>query len=116
MHDKKKRLGWSVLAVALPGPWTPVIVLAYLLGRVIERDQDTEQPLAAEPDPYACAYGATTWDRTRRHGGPGARDVDQDRLLHRGAVPMPSGSDRCQARPTRERARRAAGTAGADHD
>ncbi|MBP2182901.1 hypothetical protein [Amycolatopsis magusensis] len=42
----------------LPGPWTPVIVLAYILGRAAERDQATahgdEVPPHPPPDPYAC--------------------------------------------------------------
>lgn len=59
MHDRKKRLVWTVLAVMLPGPWTPVIVLAYILGRAAERDQDTahhddSMPPYPPPDPYAC--------------------------------------------------------------
>lgn len=41
MQDRKKRLWCAVLAVMLPGPWTPAIVLAYLLGRTVERGQDT---------------------------------------------------------------------------
>lgn len=56
-QDRKKRLLWTVLAVMLPGPWTPVIVLAYLLGRAAERDQaahDDEVPPYPPPDPYAC--------------------------------------------------------------
>ncbi|WP_432850643.1 hypothetical protein ACQPXB_08470 [Amycolatopsis sp. CA-161197] len=58
MQDRKKRLFWTVLAVVLPGPWTPVIVLAYILGRAAERDQDGvgygEPPPYPPPDPYAC--------------------------------------------------------------
>lgn len=58
MQDRKKRLVWTALAVALPGPWTPVIVLTYALGRAAERDQDTahhdETPPYPSPDPYAC--------------------------------------------------------------
>ncbi|MEV8609518.1 hypothetical protein AB0383_16565 [Amycolatopsis sp. NPDC051373] len=62
MRDRKKRLLWMVLAVMLPGPWTPVIVLAYILGRATERDRDTarlhEPPY---PDPYAWAPAAHSW-------------------------------------------------------
>ncbi|GAA1020450.1 MULTISPECIES: hypothetical protein [Amycolatopsis] len=58
MHDKKKRLVWAALAALLPGPWTPVIMLAYILGRAAERGQDTarhtEAPSCPPPDPYAC--------------------------------------------------------------
>ncbi|WP_414944869.1 hypothetical protein [Amycolatopsis sp. cmx-11-32] len=58
MQDRKKLLLWTVLAMILPGPWTPVIVLAYLLDRATERDQDTprhdETPPHPPPDPYAC--------------------------------------------------------------
>jgi hypothetical protein len=58
MHNSKKRLLWTVLAVMLPGPWTPVIVLAYIPGRAAERDQDTTYHDWAPPyppsDPYAC--------------------------------------------------------------
>ncbi|MEV7042861.1 hypothetical protein [Amycolatopsis sp. NPDC051061] len=58
MHDSKTRLLWTVLAVLLPGPWTPVIVLAYLLGHAAERDQSTAHrewaPPHRPPDPYAC--------------------------------------------------------------
>ncbi|SFB53274.1 hypothetical protein SAMN05216266_1178 [Amycolatopsis marina] len=67
MHDRKKRLVWAVLAVLLPGPWTPVIVLAYILGRASERDQDTaphDLPVSpyAPPDPYACVPAPLTRD------------------------------------------------------
>ncbi|MFI5593670.1 hypothetical protein ACIA5G_52210 [Amycolatopsis sp. NPDC051758] len=58
MQNRKKRLLWAVLAVLLPGPWTPVIVLACLLGHAAERDQDTAHyawdPPYRPPDPYAC--------------------------------------------------------------
>lgn len=58
MQDRKKRLMWTVLAVLLPGPWTPVIVLAYLLGRAVDEDHDSGQHRAVAPncppDPYAC--------------------------------------------------------------
>lgn len=54
MHDRKKRLVWAVLAALLPGPWTPVIVLAYVLGRATDADQDTARRDEAPPDPYAC--------------------------------------------------------------
>lgn len=64
MQDRKKRLLWTVLAVMLPGPWTPVIVLAYILGRAAERDQDTadhnEPPPYPPPDPYACVPAPTS--------------------------------------------------------
>lgn len=59
MHDRTKRLTWTVLAVLLPGPWTPVIVLVYFLGHAAKRDQDgahhhwaSQRPPA---DPYAYA-------------------------------------------------------------
>lgn len=58
MRDRKKRLLWTVLAVLLPGPWTRVIVAAYLLGRAAERDQDTE--LAARPAPNLTPGPATS--------------------------------------------------------
>ncbi|WP_157360644.1 hypothetical protein [Amycolatopsis thermoflava] len=58
MRDKKKMLLWAVLAVLLPGPWSPVIVAAYLLDRAAERDQDTE--LAARPAPNLPLDPATT--------------------------------------------------------
>ncbi|WP_154676330.1 hypothetical protein [Amycolatopsis benzoatilytica] len=58
MHARKERLLWAVLAAVVPGPWTPVIVLACILGRTAERDQNTadqtERPLCPPPDPYAC--------------------------------------------------------------
>ncbi|MFE5565038.1 hypothetical protein ACFQ68_08605 [Amycolatopsis japonica] len=44
---------WTVLAVVLPGPWTPVIVLAYLLGRTVDRDTSHHDE-APPPDPYDC--------------------------------------------------------------
>ncbi|MFI5560791.1 hypothetical protein ACIA2T_16065 [Amycolatopsis japonica] len=57
MRDRK-RLMWTVLAVVLPGPWTPVIVLAYILDRATEHEQDATHNGAAPPypppDPYAC--------------------------------------------------------------
>ncbi|WP_410658346.1 hypothetical protein [Amycolatopsis sp. lyj-112] len=58
MQDRKKRLVWTVLAVVLPGPWTPVVVLAYVLDRAADRDRDAprhdEAPPYPPPDPYAC--------------------------------------------------------------
>ncbi|UQS26035.1 hypothetical protein L1857_26095 [Amycolatopsis thermalba] len=57
MRDKK-RLLWTVLAVMLPGPWTPVVVAAYLLDRATERDQDTE--CDARPAPNLAPDPATT--------------------------------------------------------
>jgi hypothetical protein len=49
---------WTVLAIVLPGPWTPVIVLAYLLGRAAEDHHDPGHHHPAVPpclpDPYAC--------------------------------------------------------------
>ncbi len=58
MQDRKKRLLWTVLAVVLPGPWTPVIVLAYVLDRVADSDRETLRhdgaPPYPPPDPYAC--------------------------------------------------------------
>ncbi|MFI7122671.1 hypothetical protein [Amycolatopsis sp. NPDC049868] len=49
---------WTVLAVMLPGPWTPVIVLAYRLGSGTESDQGAthygDSPPYPPPDPYAC--------------------------------------------------------------
>ncbi|MBB5856425.1 hypothetical protein ACFQ05_26460 [Amycolatopsis umgeniensis] len=58
MQDRNKRLVWTVLAVVLPGPWTPVVVLAYVLDRAADRDQGTprydEAPPYPPPDPYAC--------------------------------------------------------------
>ncbi|WP_216211104.1 hypothetical protein [Amycolatopsis aidingensis] len=66
MHDRKNRLMWAVLAMLLPGPWTPVIVLAYILGRATERDQAADhhrfpQPYPP-PDPYACVPDPLTRD------------------------------------------------------
>ncbi|MEU0511599.1 hypothetical protein [Amycolatopsis sp. NPDC006125] len=58
MRDRKKRLLWTVLAVLLPGPWTPVVVAAYLLGRAAERDQDTD--IAARPAPNLPPDPATS--------------------------------------------------------
>lgn len=59
MQDRKNRLLWTVLAVLLPGPWTPVIVLAYILGHIAEREQGSvhhyhRAPPHQPPDPYAC--------------------------------------------------------------
>ncbi|MBN6034143.1 hypothetical protein [Amycolatopsis sp. 195334CR] len=69
MQDRKKRLVWTVLAVLLPGPWTPVIVLAYLLGRANERDladnhygQAPPYPPCPPPDPYACVPPSPHWN------------------------------------------------------
>ena len=61
MHDRTKRLTWAVLTVMLPGPWTPVIVLAYILGRATEREQRTAHPdpVTPSPDPYACVPAAS---------------------------------------------------------
>ncbi|QFU86737.1 hypothetical protein [Amycolatopsis sp. YIM 10] len=74
MQDRKKRLVWTVLAVLLPGPWTPVIVLAYLLGRASERDlavnhygQTPPYPPCPPPDPYACVSPTT---RRNLYGPP----------------------------------------------
>jgi hypothetical protein len=57
-HEGKSRLLWTVLAVMLPGPWTPVIVLAYILGHAADHDRDTTRlsrvPPSLPPDPYAC--------------------------------------------------------------
>ncbi|GAA3850742.1 hypothetical protein [Amycolatopsis tucumanensis] len=67
MQDRKKRKGWTVLAVVLPGPWTPVIVLAYLLGRAAESDQDTApgaRPAPTHvpgPDPFAPPRNPTSY-------------------------------------------------------
>ncbi|MCR6488297.1 hypothetical protein M8542_36250 [Amycolatopsis sp. OK19-0408] len=58
MQDNKTRLMWTVLAFALPGPWTPVIVLAYLLSRAGKDHHAPSQHFAPAPhfppDPYAC--------------------------------------------------------------
>lgn len=40
MHDRKRRLLWTLAAILLPGPWTPVIVLLYVLRRAEERAWD----------------------------------------------------------------------------
>ncbi|WP_020499944.1 hypothetical protein [Sciscionella marina] len=61
MADRKTRLALTVAAVLLPGPWTPVIVLAYLLRRTDHHDQPTPVPAADPssrhlPHPYASAY------------------------------------------------------------
>lgn len=65
MHDRKTRFLCAVLAVMLPGPWTPVIVLAYLLGRAAERDQGTARQHAVlpypPPDPYGCVPARATF-------------------------------------------------------
>jgi hypothetical protein len=60
MTDRKARLALTVVAVALPGPWTPVIVLAYLLGRAADRDRTAKHgtttaapPYPQPPGPYA---------------------------------------------------------------
>ncbi|MBB3666202.1 hypothetical protein FB384_005163 [Prauserella sediminis] len=44
------------MAVLLPGPWTPVVVAAYILRRTIERMGDTEsRPLPGGTTPHhAC--------------------------------------------------------------
>jgi len=58
MQDTKTRLMWTVLAIVLPGPWTPFIVLAYLVARAAEDHPDHGHHLPAvppyPPDPYAC--------------------------------------------------------------
>ncbi|MDX3192930.1 hypothetical protein PV458_31370 [Streptomyces sp. MN03-5084-2B] len=58
MQDSKMRLMWTVLAIVLPGPWTPIIVLAYLLNRAAEDRHGPGHHLPAmpycPPDPYAC--------------------------------------------------------------
>jgi len=70
MRDKKQLL-WTVLAVLLPGPWTPVIVAAYLLDRAAERDQDTEcgprsapnlapDPATTRSNPYQPPHNRTS--------------------------------------------------------
>jgi hypothetical protein len=41
MSTRKTRLALTVLAVLLPGPWTPVVVLIYVLGRATESDTPT---------------------------------------------------------------------------
>jgi hypothetical protein len=49
MHDRKRRLLWTIVAILLPGPWTPVIVLLYVLRRAEERAWDTDN---GYPAPY----------------------------------------------------------------
>ncbi|MGW4826285.1 hypothetical protein ACWEOG_01795 [Amycolatopsis japonica] len=61
MQDRKKRLLWTVLAVVLPGPWTPVVVIAYVLDRETQRHDEAQA--YPPPDPYACAL--TPADRAR---------------------------------------------------
>lgn len=51
MQDKKKRLLWTVLAVILPGPWTPFIVLAYVLDRNTDHDVPAQHPPWPPPNP-----------------------------------------------------------------
>ncbi|MEU3622552.1 hypothetical protein BS329_03635 [Amycolatopsis coloradensis] len=68
MQDRKNRLLWTVLAVVLPGPWTPVVVLAYVLDRAAARDRDArhhdEEPPYPPPDPYACVPVPVSRNRT----------------------------------------------------
>jgi hypothetical protein len=66
-RQEKSRLLWTVLAVMLPGPWTPVIVLAYILGRAADRDQDIARHDWVPPDPYACVPGRA---RLNSHANP----------------------------------------------
>lgn len=52
MPDPTTRLALTVLAMALPGPWTPVIVPGYAMARRHDH--------AAAPPPSACAPVAVT--------------------------------------------------------
>jgi hypothetical protein len=64
MNDRKRRLLWTVLAILLPGPWTPVIVLAYVLRRAAERDWDNEHDLSAAEWPlesHCCPQHHHEW-------------------------------------------------------
>lgn len=47
MSDRKARLALALLAVVLPGPWTPLIVLAYVLAH--RRDDATTAADPREP-------------------------------------------------------------------
>jgi hypothetical protein len=66
MPARKTRLALTVLAVALPGPWTPVIVLAYFLARANEAQRSTTDHATAQavgfatpaPDPFAPGGGS----------------------------------------------------------
>lgn len=51
MHDRRRRLLRTIVAILLPGPWTPVIVLLYALRRAEERawDNDDGQPIPYSP-------------------------------------------------------------------
>ncbi|MEC3979917.1 hypothetical protein [Amycolatopsis sp. H20-H5] len=62
MSGRKMRFALTVLAVMLPGPWTPVILLVYVLGRANEPDNPTHHAVPdpvwsrpnPDPNPYAC--------------------------------------------------------------
>ncbi len=68
MQDTNKRLLWAVLSIVLPGPWTPFIVLAYLLARTAEDQHDSGHSHRVvphyPPDPYACvpAPASPAWN------------------------------------------------------
>jgi hypothetical protein len=68
VSTRKTRLALTVLAVLLPGPWTPIVVLIYVIGRANESANPTAPDVPdpawsrpPDPDPYAClpAYRTT---------------------------------------------------------
>lgn len=57
MPDTTTRLALTALAVALPGPWTVVIVLAYLLAHIpSQQHPDPSAQGTGEPKLYPYAY------------------------------------------------------------
>lgn len=59
MHDRKRRFLWTLAAILLPGPWTPVIVLLYALRRAEERAWDMSNTnlvvdSSLGPNPYSA--------------------------------------------------------------
>ena len=58
MDTRKNRLMWTVLAILLPGPWTPVVLLAYLVTRLTEDGQRVERHPSPPPEPCGLLPGA----------------------------------------------------------
>jgi hypothetical protein len=77
MDDRKRRLLWTIAAIVLPGPWTPVIVLLYVLRRAQERtwEIDDSQLIphpASEPTSSAGEQAGGARGQVRRHGATGS--------------------------------------------
>ena len=77
MDARKRRLLWTIAAIVMPGPWTPVIVLLYMLRRAQERawEFDNSQLMphpALEPTSSAGEQAGDARGQVRRHGATGS--------------------------------------------